>query len=84
MWIPDFLEKTQVLSDLNQDIEAEFAMNNIEIPFPQTDLHLRSVDEKALAGLRGRPNEDGENPEDEIEGSVKVPGGEALVQRERE
>ena len=56
VWIPDFLEKTQVLSDLNQDIEAEFAMNNIEIPFPQTDLHLRSVDEKALAGLRGRPD----------------------------
>lgn len=53
-WIPDFLEKTQALSDLNQDIEAEFAINNIEIPFPQSDLHLRSVDEKTLAGLRDR------------------------------
>jgi small-conductance mechanosensitive channel len=51
VWIPEFLNKTQVLSDLNQDIENEFAQNNIEIPFPQTDLHLRSVDEGAAARL---------------------------------
>ncbi len=55
VWIPDFLEKTQVLSDLNQEIEAEFASNNIEIPFPQSDLHIRSVDEKAVANLHERP-----------------------------
>jgi small-conductance mechanosensitive channel len=51
VWIPEFLNKTQVLSDLNQDIENEFALNNIEIPFPQTDLHLRSVDEGAAARI---------------------------------
>jgi len=50
VWTQDFLDKTQVLSDLNKDIESEFAINEIEIPFPQTDLHLRSVDE--LAGVR--------------------------------
>ncbi len=50
VWTQDFLDKTQVLSNLNQDIESEFATNEIEIPFPQTDLHLRSVDE--LAGSR--------------------------------
>lgn len=44
VWIPEFLDKTQVLSELNQDIENEFAINEIEVPFPQTDLHLRSVD----------------------------------------
>jgi potassium efflux system protein len=57
VWIPDYLEKTQVISELNQDIESEFALNNIEIPFPQTDLHLRSIDEKAVAKLRGKPDE---------------------------
>jgi small-conductance mechanosensitive channel len=51
VWIPEFLNKTQVLSDLNQDIEKKFALNNIEIPFPQTDLHLRSVDETAAARM---------------------------------
>jgi small-conductance mechanosensitive channel len=51
VWIPEFLNKTQVLSDLNQHIEKEFALNNIEIPFPQTDLHLRSVDETAAARM---------------------------------
>lgn len=56
VWIPEFLEKTQVLSDLNQDIENEFALNNIEVPFPQSDLHLRSVDEGVAKHLRGANN----------------------------
>jgi len=54
VWIPEFLDKLQVLSDLNQDIDNEFALNNIEIPFPQSDLHLRSVDVHAGEQLLGR------------------------------
>lgn len=53
VWISEYLDKMQVLSDLNQAIENEFAANNIEIPFPQTDLHLRSVDEAAAARMWG-------------------------------
>lgn len=53
VWIPEFLDKTQVLSDLNQDIDNEFAINGIEIPFPQSDLHLRSVDAIAALHLGG-------------------------------
>ncbi|MGB3209190.1 MAG: mechanosensitive ion channel domain-containing protein [Desulforhopalus sp.] len=53
VWISEFLDKMQVLSELNQDIENEFAIQNIEIPFPQTDLHLRSVDETAAARMHG-------------------------------
>lgn len=53
VWIPEFLDKIRVLSDLNQDIDNEFAINSIEIPFPQSDLHLRTVDETAAAHLRG-------------------------------
>lgn len=63
VWIPEFLDKLQVLSDLNQDIDSEFAMNNIEIPFPQSDLHLRSVDDAAVAQINStvvRKNEGGE------------------------
>ena len=42
VWIPEFLDKLQVLSDLNRDIDYEFSVNNIEIPFPQRDIHIRS------------------------------------------
>ncbi len=44
VWISDFSDRRQVLSELNQDIESEFSSAGIEIPFPQADLHLRSVD----------------------------------------
>lgn len=54
VWIPEFLDKVTVLSELNQDIDSEFAANNIEIPFPQSDLHLRTVDDEAAEQIRGR------------------------------
>lgn len=53
VWIPEFLDKLQVLSDLNQDIEYEFSLAGIEIPFPQSDLHLRTVDDSAAVSLMG-------------------------------
>jgi small-conductance mechanosensitive channel len=40
-----------VLSDLNQEIDSEFESAGIEIPFPQSDLHLRSIDKDALQAL---------------------------------
>ncbi len=76
VWILEFLDKLQVLSDLNQDIENEFSLNNIEIPFPQTDLHLRSVDDAAAASMRGdsiaHSNEadDSEDKKEEIQEEI--------------
>jgi len=51
VWIEDFSDHLEVLSGLNQDIEYEFQQAGIEIPFPQADLHLRSVDSAAAASL---------------------------------
>ncbi len=51
VWTPDFSDRRQLLSELNQEIESEFSLAGIEIPFPQTDLHLRSVDEQAASTL---------------------------------
>ncbi len=51
VWISDFNDKLIVLSELNQDIEYEFSLAGIEIPFPQSDLHLRSVDKEVIATL---------------------------------
>lgn len=52
VWIPDVLERLTVRSELNQDIENEFNLAGITIPFPQTDLHLCSVDQEVADTLR--------------------------------
>jgi len=54
-----------VQSEMLEEIDREFRLNGVEIPFPQRDLHLRSVDEDAgrrLLGkdLRGSSNSDTE------------------------
>ncbi len=44
VFIPEFTDRRLVLSELNQAINSEFTDAGIEIPFPQNDLHLRSID----------------------------------------
>jgi len=54
-WIPRYEEGFSVRSQLWVAINRKLAEAGIEIPFPQRDLHLRSVDEpatKALGALR--------------------------------
>jgi len=53
VWIADFAERRFIQSALIQEIDRRFRTNDIEIPFPQRDLHLRSVDDNAGKGLRG-------------------------------
>jgi small-conductance mechanosensitive channel len=43
-----------VHSELLQDIDEQFRLNGVEIPFPQRDLHLRSIDEEAGTRLLGK------------------------------
>ncbi len=59
VWISDFNDKLRVLSELNQNIEAEFERASIEIPFPQRDLHIRTI-EKDLSGLLQKKGTDAE------------------------
>ena len=54
VWVADYDTRLQVVSELHQDIERRFRELNIEIPFPQTDLHVRSVDDLAAAALNNR------------------------------
>jgi len=42
VWIPDVKKRYNVLNNLNQAIVRKFAEYEIEIPFPQRDLHVRS------------------------------------------
>jgi potassium efflux system protein len=51
-WISDINDSLMVRSELNQDIENEFQMAGVEIPFPQRDLHLKSVDADAIKAFQ--------------------------------
>jgi len=51
VWVADFDTRLQVISELHQEIDRRFRELNIEIPFPQTDLHVRSIDGSAAAAL---------------------------------
>ncbi|MGD8762076.1 MAG: mechanosensitive ion channel, partial [Desulfobacteraceae bacterium] len=48
VWVPDADERLTVKSELHQEIDRRFREANIEIAFPQRDLHLRSVDESVI------------------------------------
>ena len=43
IWIDNPIEQKLITSELNQGIWDKFAQHNIEIPFPQRDLHIRNI-----------------------------------------
>jgi potassium-dependent mechanosensitive channel len=53
-WIADVKDQLAVRSNLCQQIASRFREAGIELPFPQRDLHLRSIDERLLEQLRER------------------------------
>ncbi len=57
-WISEFMDSTgEVQSQLNAAINEKFREAGIEIPFPQTDLHVRSIDEEAVRPFVGKEEE---------------------------
>lgn len=51
VWIADVDKRPRVKSELLQFIDQRFREEGVEIPFPQRDLHLRSVDGEILEKL---------------------------------
>ena len=51
VWVTDADHRLEVMSALHQDIDRRFREKNIEIAFPQQDLHLRSLDESVVLRL---------------------------------
>jgi small-conductance mechanosensitive channel len=47
-WISDYVQGRRIKSEILFSIFRVFKENKIEIPFPQRDLHLRSVDQEIL------------------------------------
>ena len=52
-WTADFDDFFRVKSDLAVAVHAALAQAKIEIPFPQRDLHVRSVDAAAAWRFSG-------------------------------
>jgi small-conductance mechanosensitive channel len=50
-WIPDFNDGFTVRSELNVAVQRALREANIGVPFPQRDLHLRTVSPTAASGL---------------------------------
>jgi small-conductance mechanosensitive channel len=48
VWVLDVDNIATVTSELHQEIDRIFRAADIEIPFPQRDLHLRSVDDAVV------------------------------------
>lgn len=55
VWMADAQKRLLVRNDLLQYIDRRFREEGVEIPFPQRDLHLRSVDPAVIGGLRDTP-----------------------------
>ncbi|MBR9987825.1 MAG: mechanosensitive ion channel family protein [Desulfosarcina sp.] len=55
VWIADFNDRRIIQSALIREIDRRFRVEGVEIPFPQRDLHLRSVDGTAAERLKGDP-----------------------------
>lgn len=51
-WIPDADERLRIASDLTVAVNEKLNEAGIEIPFPQRDLHLRSVEGKIMDNLK--------------------------------
>lgn len=52
VWIGNIDGRPRIKSELLQQIDARFRDADIQIPFPQRDLHLRSVDADIVADIR--------------------------------
>lgn len=53
-YLPDLENRLLVIDDLHTTIDREFRAADIEIAFPQRDLHLRSVDPAVADAFRSR------------------------------
>ena len=58
-WIADVKDLLSVRSKLCQEIASRFQEAGVEIPFPQRDLHLRSIDESLLERAFGPQKKNG-------------------------
>ena len=64
IWIKQIRRRFDATSAIHFAVDAAFRENNIEIPFPQRDLHVRSWSETAPVPPPGTPAPSDETPEE--------------------
>lgn len=57
VWIADVRDRFRVRSEICQYIDRRFREEGVVIPFPQRDLHLRSVDAEIIRDLGNQPSD---------------------------
>ncbi len=55
VWISDVDMRLRVKSELLLFIDQQFRDAGVEIPFPQRDLHLRSISDDIISACKGGP-----------------------------
>lgn len=60
VWVRELRHRLEVQSVILEEIDRRFRQEGIAIPFPQRDLHLRSLHPDLLEALRRRDEERGE------------------------
>jgi len=71
VWISDVRDRLRVRSAVCQYVDRRFREEGVEIPFPQRDLHLRSVADKVF-GRVGEETADGKDRAEAAEGNQEV------------
>lgn len=51
VWMSDINKRLRVKSELGQAVDRYFREEGITIPFPQRDLHLRSIEDNLRSAL---------------------------------
>ncbi|MDW7644750.1 MAG: mechanosensitive ion channel [Desulfuromonadales bacterium] len=66
VWVEDVGQMLAVKSWLGQYVDKRFREEGVEIPFPQRDLHVRSIDSVVLSSLRENTpsRQDEKNPQE--------------------
>jgi potassium-dependent mechanosensitive channel len=54
VWVSDIRQRLEVRSIVLADVERRLGEAGIEIPFPQRDLHVRTIDPRVAESLRAR------------------------------
>ncbi|MGW8312170.1 MAG: mechanosensitive ion channel family protein [Desulfuromonadales bacterium] len=67
VWISDISKRLKVRSELGQAVDAHFREAGVSIPFPQRDLHLRSIETNLQSMLGVTPENQRPGPEGNTE-----------------
>ncbi|MCA9578435.1 MAG: mechanosensitive ion channel [Polyangiales bacterium] len=71
-WVGEYADHHKLRSDITHWVHDALYREAIEIPFPQRDLHLRSIDEGVRRALRGEPTEPAPPPSGDTDASPKA------------